>query len=143
MTNRPAAPERILVGLLRLFGTTALLALVFVAAPHAWMREIHAWLGMGTLPDSPVVWYLARSTSALYAGLGGLLWVTSFDPARFQPVLRFFALGSITFGLAMFVIDVVEGMPTFWTYWEGPVLVTYGVVVAILLPEGEEVTGRV
>jgi hypothetical protein len=54
-------------------------AAFFVAAPYSWMNAIHQWLGLGVLPDAPVAGYLARSTSAFYAMLGGLLWVLLFD----------------------------------------------------------------
>jgi len=76
-----ANSEQVLKLFLRLIGSAALLALIFVAAPHAWMDAIHAQMGMGQLPDAPVVGYLARSTSAFYALLGGLLWVVSLISA--------------------------------------------------------------
>ena len=69
--------------LLRIFGTSSLLAVIFVVAPGDWMRGIHRELGMGEMPDAPVVWYLARSESALYAVLGGLFWVLASDPRRY------------------------------------------------------------
>jgi hypothetical protein len=71
---------RVLLGLI---GTSSLLALIFVAAPYSWMNEIHQNLGMGDLShQQPVVGYLARSTSALYAILGGLFWLICFDLQR-------------------------------------------------------------
>ena len=66
--------EVILKGFLRVLGTSSLTAVLFVFAPHSWMDGIHQWLGLGKLPESPVVGYLARSTSAFYAMLGGLFW---------------------------------------------------------------------
>jgi len=71
--------EKLLKLLLRFLGTTSLFALVFVVAPYSWLDSIHSLLGMGQFPDKPVVGYLARSTSALYAILGGLFWIVSFD----------------------------------------------------------------
>ena len=68
--------------ILRLLGGSSLTAVIFVAAPTAWMRDIHASLGMGPLPEGPVVGYLARSTSAFYALVGGLFWLVSFDLQR-------------------------------------------------------------
>ncbi len=118
--------------LLRVFGTSSLLATIFVAAPHAWMSDIHADLGMGELPDAPVVWYLARSTSAFYAILGGLFWVVSFNPARYRPVLLYLGWAIVLLGLSLLVIDFIEGMPWFWRLWEGPVVLLYGVAVLVL-----------
>jgi hypothetical protein len=45
----------VLVWLLRLFGVSSLFALIFVAAPHSWMREIHEMAELGVMPDTPVV----------------------------------------------------------------------------------------
>ena len=58
---------------LRVVGTVALLAVVAVVMPYSWMDAVHQRLGMGKLPPEPIVGYLARSTSAFYAMLGGLL----------------------------------------------------------------------
>jgi hypothetical protein len=76
-------------------------AIVFVAAPYARMDAIHRELGIGPLPDQPVVGYLARSTSALYDLFGGLIWVVSFDLARHRQVLRYVGAASVAFGLAI------------------------------------------
>ena len=121
-----------LVGLLRLFGTSSLLATVFVAAPESWMRDIHAALGMGELPVEPVVGYLARSTSALYAILGGLFWVVSFDPVRHAAVLRYLGVALPIFGLALYVIDWAEGLPWLWRIWEGTAVLGFGLCIGWL-----------
>ena len=118
--------------LLRLFGTSSLLATIFVAAPEAWMRAIHAALGMGELPDAPVVGYLARSTSALYAILGGLFWTLSFDPRRYRSVLIYLGFVLTLFGGSLFIIDWMEGMPFVWRVWEGTAVATFGVIVLLL-----------
>jgi hypothetical protein len=125
--------DRILKALLRLFGTSSLFALVFVAAPHAWMQDIHAGLGLGEMPNTPVVWYLARSTSAFYAMLGGLFWVVSFDLRRHQAVLVYLSAAVTVFGVALFVIDLFEGLPAFWTFWEGPIVTGFGLAMSYLI----------
>jgi hypothetical protein len=117
---------------LRLIGTSSLLALIFVAAPYAWMDAIHAWLGMGRLPDEPVVGYLARSTSAFYALLGGLLWLVSFDLPRHRQVVIYLGVASISFGVVLLLIDSLEGMPLLWTVWEGPFVFVFGLALLFL-----------
>lgn len=94
-------------------------------------------MGLGVLPDAPIVWYLARSTSALYAGFGGLFWTISFDPVRYRPVLRYVGAGLLLFGLCLLVIDSYEGMPPFWTRWEGPVVAAFGATVLALTSAAE------
>ncbi len=118
--------------ILRLIGSSSLLALIFVAAPHAWMDSIHSALGMGTLPDEPVVGYLARSTSAFYALLGGLFWVLSFDLARYRGILIYLGGALTLLGVVLFAVDWAEGMPMFWTAWEGPFVVVFGLVISFL-----------
>ena len=65
MANREPAEtaERALRVFLRLIAVTTFVAVVFVVAPYSWMNAIHSWLGMGDLPDEPIVGYLSRSSS--------------------------------------------------------------------------------
>jgi hypothetical protein len=121
--------ERFLQWLLRVGGTGSLFAVVAVAMPYAWMNAIHEWLGMGKLPDEPIVGYLARSTSAFYALLGGLVWVVSFDLRRHRRVLCFLGAAITILGLTLFAVDWVEGMPRFWRLSEGPLDAAFGMVV--------------
>lgn len=127
-----ANSEQVLKLFLRLIGSAALLALIFVAAPHAWMDAIHVQMGMGQLPDAPVVGYLARSTSAFYALLGGLLWVVSFDLGRHRLVLIYLGVAITLFGGTLLVVDWWEGMPLFWKVWEGPFVIAFGLAVLFL-----------
>jgi hypothetical protein len=117
---------------LRVIGTAALFALVAVVMPYSWMNAIHPRLGMGTLPSEPIVGYLARSTSAFYALLGALLWVVSFDLVRHRLILRFLGVAIIVFGGILLIVDFVEGMPLWWSLWEGPINMAFGTIILIL-----------
>ena len=121
--------ERNLQLFIRIIGTSALLALPCVALPYALMDAVHQWLGMGRLPAEPVVGYLARSTSAFYAMLGGLLWLVSFDLRRNHLVLCYLGGVFISFGMILFVVDLVEGLPLFWRLGEGPLDAGFGIVI--------------
>ena len=118
--------------ILRLIGTSSALGAIFVAVPYEWMNSIHADLGLGTLPDAPIVGYLARSTSAMYAILGGLFWVLSFDLTRYRNVLIYFGCIFPLFGLALLAVDILEGLPMFWVLWEGPFIVIRGTTIHLL-----------
>jgi hypothetical protein len=115
--------DRFLRLLLRIVGTASLLAVAGVVMPYAWMDAIHGWLGMGPLPSDAIVGYLARSTSAFYALLGGLLWVVSFDLQRHRLGLWYLGAAIIAFG------DLLEGMPLFWSLCEGPIDMAVGIVI--------------
>ena len=120
--------ERFLHVFLRILGSVSLLALFAVVMPYSWMNAIHQWLGMGELPDEPIVGYLARSTSAFYALLGGLVWVLSFDLARHRRVLKYVGAAILAMGLMLLSVDWLEGMPRWWTIQEGPVVIGFGIV---------------
>ncbi|MCP4259310.1 MAG: hypothetical protein GY774_17640 [Planctomycetes bacterium] len=117
---------------LRIIGTTALFAIVAVVMPYSWMNATHKWLGMGELPSEPIVGYLARSTSAFYAILGGLFWLVSFDLNRHRLVLGYLGIVIVIFGAALFIIDLLEGMPLSWSLTEGPFNLIFGVVIFVL-----------
>lgn len=121
--------ERLFKIFLRFIGTASLFALVFVAVPYSTMDAIHAWLGMGRLPTEPVVGYLARSTSAFYALVGGLLWLLSFDLRRYRSVLVYLGFAVILLGVILLAVDWAEGMPLFWKLWEGPLVIAYGLIM--------------
>ena len=121
--------DRFLRLFLRILGTSGLFALVAVVMPYSWMDAVHQWLGLGRLPAEPVVGYLARSTSAFYAIFGGLLWVCSFDLRRHRTVLLYVGATTVLFGVALLVVDLVEGLPLWWILAEGPGNVVLGLVI--------------
>jgi len=135
-------PDQPLKLLLRMIGSASLLALIFVVVPYESMDAIHRSLGMGPLPDQSVVGYLARSTSAFYAMLGGLLWLVSFDLRRHRRVLIYLGYAISVFGIALLWVDWWEGMPMFWKLWEGPFVLVIGIAISILsrriAPPGNE-----
>ncbi len=128
-----ATSERVLVAVLRVFGGLSLLATVAVFMPLAWMDACHAWLGLGPLPQGPIVEYLARSTSALYAMMGGLVWLAAGDPRRYERVIAYLAAIVAVLGVVIGVVDLRLGMPLLWTLGEGPGTVLMGLVLRILL----------
>jgi len=109
-----------------------MLALIAVVMPYSWMNAIHNRLGMGELPPEPIVGYLARSTSAFYAMFGGLLWVVSFDLSRHRLVLFYLGVAVFLFGLILFAVDLLEGMPRWWSLTEGPINISFGLLILFL-----------
>jgi hypothetical protein len=108
------SPERALIWFLRLTAVTLLAALLAVVMPYALMNEIHRWLGLSDLPDMPIVGYLTRSLSALYAFLGVICWFVSYDVRRYLPLLQLTVPGALFLGAALCAIDVLVEMPAAW-----------------------------
>ena len=127
-----AKQEKLLRLVLRTLGSGGLLAIPFVFLPHSWMNAVHQGLGMGQLPEEPVVGYLARSTSAFYAMIGGLLWVMSFDVRRHRLALCYLG-GAICFlGVVLFGADLLEGLPLWWNLLEGVGNTAFGILILSL-----------
>jgi hypothetical protein len=121
--------ERILVWLLRLGGAVMLTALAAIVMPFDWMNLIHQRAGLGELPHVPIVGYLTRSISALYALHGALLVFLAGDVRRYLPVVRFLAMAGAVFGGVMLGIDWAVGMPSQWTVAEGPYVIALSAVI--------------
>jgi len=121
--------HRPLVVVLRCLGTLDFLAILAVLLPQSWMASAHAALGLGALPDAPIVGYLTRSASALYGLHGAMILFVSFDVRRYERLITFLAIAALIHGAVMLAIDLVVGMPWFWTLFEGPGFAMTGIVV--------------
>jgi len=118
--------EKTLVAVLRLTGFVMLTAIVPAVMPFAWMDDIHRLLGMGDLPNAPIVNYLTRSLSAMYAMHGALLMFFSIDVRRYVTAVKFMAALAVLFGAGILAIDIIAGMPPAWTIGEGPFVIVLG-----------------
>jgi hypothetical protein len=128
----PSEADRVLALVLRVLGGVDLLALLAVVMPQAWMARGHAWAGLGALPAAPIVGYLSRSASFLYALHGATVLFVSFDLARYGRLITFLAAAALVHGAVMLGIDLAEGMPLWWTAVEGPGFAATGGVVLFL-----------
>ena len=114
MMNQSLRTEWWLKRLLCLFGGTCWLAVFAFVMPRSWMAVTHEWLGMGTLPEKPVVEYLARTTSALCAFYGGLLFVLAMDVHRYAPAITYQAIAMMSLSAVGAILGLRAGMPAWW-----------------------------
>ena len=121
--------EKVLVVILRGSAIILLTALIPAVMPFSWMTEVHVFLGMGELPEGPIMGYLTRSLSAMYALHGALVLFVSLDIRRYLPVVKCLAWLSIVFGVGMLFLDLSVGMPAWWTACEGPFIFVLGGVL--------------
>jgi hypothetical protein len=128
MTNA----ERLLAAFLRVGGAVCSLAIVAVFMPREWMALCHERLGLGALPEAPVVEYLARSTSLFYAIFGIVLWLLARDVRRLGGTIAAVGMGIMACGAILLMIDLRSGLPPWWIVVEGPYVVLIGVVMVAL-----------
>ena len=122
-------PERALVWLMRFAGVLLMTALFPAVMPFAWMDSVHRHLGMGKLPEIPMVIYMARSLSAMYALHGAIVYFVSLNVRSYLPLVRFLAVMGILFGVGMILIDLSIGIPLAWALCEGPLIILLGVLM--------------
>jgi len=122
----------LLVWVLRMAGAAMLCALVFVFCPFEWMQAIHARIGLGELGYTPVLSYLIRTLSAMYASMGAILVFISPDVDRYRALIRFLGWISIVGGMGVTALDAILHLPWLWTMTEGPFTVALGLVLITL-----------
>lgn len=135
----PVSTKWVLVWMLRITAGAMLCALVFVFCPFGWMAAIHERLGLGELSYTPLMSYLTRTLSALYASMGAVLLFISFDVQRYCPLIRLFGVLAVAGGVGVTILDAAAGLPLFWTVAEGPLTVALGGVLVTLARPGPSV----
>jgi hypothetical protein len=133
--------DKALVLFLRTLGVGSLFALVPVFMPFSWMATAHHWLGLGEMPAAPVVEYLARSASALYALFGALFLMVASDLDRYRPLVQFLGVAFTLLVPVFLFIDLAAGMPWWWTASEGPGSIVVGAVLFLLARPGHREGG--
>jgi len=101
--------------LLRIAGTFELLAFFAVIMPRTWMEVAHAWLGLGQMPDGPIIIFMIRQASYTYGMHGVALWVISLNVDRFRLLVVLNGIAYLVAGPVFFLIDYTAGMPLWWT----------------------------
>jgi hypothetical protein len=124
--------EKVLIAFLRGAGIVLLTALIPAVMPFSWMQEIHRWIGLGELQRGPIIDYLTRSLSLMYAMHGALIYFVSLNVRRFLPIVRFLAILCVVFGSSMIALDAAAAMPTYWIVCEGPFIIILGLVILLL-----------
>ena len=124
--------DRLQAWLLRLTGATEILAFISVVMPRSWMESAHSWLGLGIMPDGPLIMFMIRQASYAYGMHGVSLWLMATDVKRYQPLIIFNAVSFLIAGFLFPLIDYTTGMPLWWTFVDGFGCASFGVAVLIL-----------
>jgi len=124
--------EKILSWLMMIVGCGLMIAFFFMLLPGSQMKTIHGWLGLGELPEAPITFYLARSTSLLYGVHGVLMFVCGRNIRKYADLVPVFGWLHAVIGIAMIGIDLSSGMPWWWTAFEGAPIALTGLAMVWL-----------
>jgi len=128
--------QRVLEGLLWLFGGFGLLAIVPTVLPRAWLATAIQWADpetqMGLLVE-----YLVRALSAMCFLLGGLLCIAATDVRRYAPMIRWMAGFLLGAGLIEAVLLPLAPAPKTLVWLllaaDGGIIAGFGLTVLLLL----------
>ena len=121
--------EKMQVLVLRTVGSVECLAFAAVVIPFQWMGVVHAWLGLGEMPDGVVLRYLIREV-ALVDGLHGvLLLLLARDVERFRPLIIFTGFSYLLGGPVFALGAATAGMPWFWVLGVGLSCLAVGIIL--------------
>jgi hypothetical protein len=126
--------QRLQAWILRYVGTVEALAFGAVVMPRRWMEVTHEWLGLGTLPDAPVVNFILRQASFSYGLHGVALWFIAADVVRYRPLVLLTGWGYLVAGPVFMLIDWTSGMPWWWIVGDGGGCLVIGLLVLWLDP---------
>lgn len=115
--------------ILRIAGATEILAFFAVIMPRSWMEVSHAWLGMGEMPNGPVLMFMIRQASYTYGIHGVSLWVLASDVVRFRKLVILNGIAYLLAGPIFFWIDYTAGMPWYWTLIDSLGCVSFGTAI--------------
>ena len=107
--------EQLQAWVLRLAGAVEILAFFAVVMPRSWMEASHSWLGMGEMPDGPLVMFMIRQASYAYGMHGVSLWLLATDVKRYRLLVLFNAVAFLIAAVVFAIIDYFVGMPLWWT----------------------------
>ena len=123
--------------ILRVFSILPMTAVFAAMLPVDAMDAVHRYIGLGSLPQGPIVVYLARSTSLFYALHGALLWYLASDLRRYRDFFWFYLWLSLLFAVGLFLTDLTAGLPPHWTWAEGPAVAAFVGLVMWLFRRAE------
>jgi hypothetical protein len=95
-----------------------MLTFAVVFMPLSWIASWHSWLGIGVMPDDPLLRYVIRGAAFAQGGVGVLVWVIATDVVRYRPLVITTAAISLFAAPAYYFIDATAGMPRFWCVFD-------------------------
>ncbi len=115
--------------LLKTAGAISFVTLGAVFAPDYALGKLHWLLGMGRLPESALLRYLAAGGSFVYIITGLLMWVMAGDVVRYRPMIVLSAWIVLVAAPIYWLINTQAGMPLWWAWMDTLACLAFGIAL--------------
>ena len=113
-------------------GAAACLLLVFgLFLSISMLESIARTFGMDSFPDTPVIVYAVRVTSATYVAIGAFFLILALDPIKYGVLVPFSGVAAVFLGIVCFVYGLLAGMSFIWFAGDGLFCMAFGVLTLV------------
>jgi hypothetical protein len=68
--------------------------------------------------------------------------LVSADPVKYRTIVDYIGVLNVTFGAMLVGIDLYAGLPWWWTAFEGPAIIPFGILLLFLNRTHSHPSGR-
>jgi len=108
-----------------------LLSVFGLFLPMSAWQKMTEFFGVGSLPDSPLLLYIARLLSATYAGVGVFFVILALNPEKYGTLVLFSAIASIALGIACALTGLAVKMPNLWFLSDALSAIILGILILV------------
>lgn len=117
-------------------------SLVFgVFSPVSGLESFVKLFGIGSLPDSPLFFYLARLISATYVGVGIFFIILALRPADYGIMVPFSGLACIILGIVCGITGFAVKMPNLWFFSDSLSCLVLGILILVFWQRVKKASG--
>ncbi|MCJ7777777.1 MAG: hypothetical protein MUP16_05635 [Sedimentisphaerales bacterium] len=112
-------------------GILCLSSIVGVFLPMSMCESIVEYFGIESLPDSPLLFYMARVTSAMAVWIGVFFIILALRPMDYGVMVPFSGLCSVALGVVCAITGFIEKMPLLWFLGDSLSCLVLGILILV------------
>jgi hypothetical protein len=112
-------------------GVGCLLSISGMILPVSTWQSITKLFGVEPLPDSPLIVYLVRITSASYAIVGIFFIILALRPMDYGIMVPFSGLAAVVLGFVCALTGLTVGMPAMWYLGDSLSCIVVGLLIVL------------
>ena len=112
-------------------GILCLLAVVALFIPLSTYEFLANFLGVETLPDSPLLGYAIRTIAATFMGIGVFFVILALDPMKYGVLVPYSGMAAVFIGVVCLVSGPIARIPTLWYLGDALSCLVLGVLILV------------